>query len=1087
MRTLAFLGFLVLTSSASAQEARLLRFPTIHGDTIVFGSSGNLYAVSADGGLARRLTSHAGYEMFPRFSPDGKWIAFTGQYDGNTEVFVMPAAGGVPRRLTVTPTLSRDDVGDRMGPNNIVIGWKNDSKHILFRSRMRSFNDFVGQLFVVSVDGDLPTPLPLPRGGFGSFSPDDSQLVYNRIFREFRTWKRYRGGMTDDLSVYNFATKETKTIAASPAAEIIPMWHGRKVYFLSDRDDARRMNLFVYNLDDGSTRQVTHFTDFDVKFPSHGNTGIVFECGGDLYRMDYATEQAKKLAVTIADDRGTARGGLRNVAKEVTSVDVGPDGKRAVVTAHGEVFTVPVEKGPTRNLTRSSGAHERDATWSPDGKYIAVVSDASGETELHIIPADGRGPSRQVTKTGAPYKYAPVWSPDSKKLLYADRGQKLHVADAATGEVKTIASASAFEIRSYAWSPDSAWVAFARPEEEGLTRIYLHSLDTGKSTPVTDGWFASGSPAFSDDGKYLFFTSSRDFNPTYSQTEWNHAFVDMQRIYFVPLSLQTPSPFRPTSDEVAVVTEKPAEPKKDAKPEPDAKKDAKPEPIKVDLGDFPARTLSLPIRAANYRNLAIANNVVYYIRQGTRDAGPAFQSFDLNTRKETALGSVEGFALSANRKKMLVRQGGKYAIIDLPKGPVNVTEPLDLSGLEMTLDRPAEWRQIYNECWRLMRDFFYDPNLHGNDWVAIRAKYEPLVAHVGHRSDLNYLIGEMIGELNAGHAYVGGTDADNAAPRTPLGLLGAELSRDPASRFCRIDRILPGANWDKKLRSPLAELGVNVKPGEFLVAINGQPTNTLASPYAALINTVDKQVVLSVNAEPKLDGAREVTVVPIADESPLYYHAWVQNNIRKVEQATGGKCGYIHVPDMGPAGLVEFVKHFGPQLRKKALIIDVRGNGGGNVSPMLIERLRREMMMVSIARNGPARPEPADLHAGPKVCLLNEFSASDGDLFPWRFRQMKLGPLVGKRSWGGVIGIRNSQPLVDGGSLNVPEFSRFDLAGKEWIIEGIGVDPDIVVDNDPAREFAGIDEQLDKGIAIILEQLKTGEKTLPPIPPFPKR
>lgn len=1082
MRSLGFWTVFVIGAAnlSANDEARLLRFPTIHGDTVAFGYAGNLYSVPANGGIARRLTSHDGYEMFPRFSHDGKWLAFTGQYDGNTEVFVMPAEGGTPKRLTYTATLTRDDIGDRMGPNNIIIGWKHDNKQILFRSRMRSFNDFIGQLYLVNIDGDLPQPLPLPRGGFGSFSADDNKLVYNRIFREFRTWKRYRGGMTDDLSVYDFASKQSETVAASDAAEIIPMWHGRKIYFLSDRDERKRMNLYSYDLDSKQVKTLTQFADFDIKFPSMNGGKIVFEQGGAIYVFDASTEKATRISVRILEDHNTGRGGLRKVDKEITSAEISPDGKRVVLSAHGEVFSVPAEKGPTRNLTRSPGIHERDARWSPDGKSIAVISDASGEGELMVYPADGKGPGKAVTKSGAPYKYACEWSPDSKKLLWSDRAQKLHYVDVATGAVKTIAEAKEFEIRAYNWSPDSKWVAYSRPEDEGQSRIYLYSLDSGQTTPVTDNWYTSGSPKFSDDGKYLFFTSARDFNPTYSQTEWNHAFVDMQRIYFVTLAKDTPSPFRPQSDEVSVEDDKPSEPaKKDEKKKVDA--------IKVDLDGIGDRILSLPIRAANYRGIATAGDVVYYIRTGAKDSGPAFQSFDLATKKETSLGSVDGFDVAAGRKKMLVRQGPKYAVIDLPKAPVTIGESIDLSGLEMTLDRAAEWRQIFHECWRLMRDYFYDPNLHGNDWAGIRAKYETLLPHVQHRADLNYVIGEMIGELNVGHAYVSGTDAINKSDRLPQGLLGAELSRDAKTRFIRIDKILPGANWDRKLRSPLTELGVNVKESEYLVAINGQPTDKLTSPYQALVNTVDKQVALSINAEPKLEGARETTVVPIADESPLYYYHWVQGNIKKVDQATGGKVGYLHVPDMGPDGLVEFVKHFGPQLRKKALIVDVRGNGGGNVSPMLIERLRRELMMVAIARNGPPRPEPADLLAGPKVCLLNEFSASDGDLFPWRFRQMKLGPLIGKRSWGGVVGIRGPQPLVDRGGLNVPEFSRYDLEGKEWIIEGKGVDPDIVVENDPAKEYAGIDEQLNRGIAEILQLLKTQEKNLPEKPPYPKR
>lgn len=1071
------LGLLfTLTASVRADgEARLLRFPTIHNDTVAFCYAGNLYSVPVKGGIARRLTSHDGYEMFPRFSPDGKWIAFTGQYDGNTEVFLIPAEGGTPKRLTYTATLTRDDVGDRMGPNNIVIGWQHDSKHIMFRSRMHSHNDFIGQLFLVSIDGDLPTPLPLPRGGFGSFSEDDSQLAYNRIFREFRTWKRYRGGMTDDISIYDFRTKKTDTIASSPAAEIIPMWLGRKVYFLSDRDNAKRMNLHEYDLDNKTTRQHTFFTDFDVKFPSLGSGKIVFELGGDIYKFDPVSEKAEKIVVRILDDHSTGRGVLKNVAKDIAGSTISPDGKRAAFVAHGEVFSVPAEKGPTRNLTRTSGIHERNARWSPDGKSIAVVSDATGEAELHVISSDGKGPSTVVTRSGSPYKYAPTWSPDSKKLMWSDRNQKLHFVDVASKQIKTVAEAKAFEIRSYEWSPDSNWITYAKPEEDGQTRIYIYSLSSGQTTPITDSWYDSGNPTFSDDGKYLFFVSARDFNPIYSQTEWNHAFIDMQRIYFVTLSKDTPSPFRPQSDEAGATDEKPAESRKNG------------EPIKVDLDGIGDRVLGLPIRASNYRNVATAGNTVYYLRGSVRDPQPSFYSFDLATKKETALGSVDNFEIAAGYKKMLVRQAQKYAIIDLPKGPVTIAEGLNLADVEVNSDRSAEWRQIFNECWRVMRDNFYDPGLHGVDWQGIRSKYEPLVAHVQHRSDLNYVIGEMIAELNVGHAYVGGTDAFNTAPRTPLGLLGAELSRDPASRFCRIEKILPGANWDRKLRSPLTEIGVNVKVGDYIVAINGQPVNQLANPYSALVNQAEKQVMLTINSAPKLEGARDVVVVPIADEHPLYYYDWVQTNIRKVDQATGGKCGYLHVPDMTQAGLVEFVKHFGPQLRKKALIVDVRGNGGGNVSPMLIERLRRELMMVGITRNGPPRPEPNDVLAGPKVCLLNEFSASDGDLFPWRFRFMKLGPLIGKRSWGGVVGIRGSVPLVDGGTLNVPEFSRYDLAGKEWIIEGKGVDPDIVVDNDPAKEYAGIDEQLNRAVSEILEMLKTQEKNLPGPPPYPKR
>lgn len=1079
MRSWALAIGLALTfvSFTRADEARLLRFPTIHGDRVAFSYAGNLYAVSANGGVANRLTSHDGNEIFARYSPDGKWLAFTGMYDGNTEVFVMPAEGGVPRRLTWTATLGRDELSDRMGPNNIVMGWKHDSKHIVFRSRMQSFNDFLGQLYLVSIDGGLPQELPLPRGGFCSFSPDDTKLAYNRVFREFRTWKRYRGGMADDIWIHDFVSKKTEPLFTTPDQEIIPMWAGDTIYFLADRDNLRRMNLHSCDLKTKEVKRLTDYTEFDIKFPSLGDKAIVYENGGWLYRFDLADGKATKINVQINDDRSTGRGGLRDVSKSITNFGASPDGKRALFGARGEIFTVPAKDGPTRNLSRTSGAHERDSDWSPDGKWISYISDATGEDEIYIVPQDGRGPAQQITTGGDCYKFTPVWSPDSKKLMWADRKQRLLFIDIASKQVKEIATSPILEFRNYVWSPDSRWIAYQRTMEVGLPRVMLYSVEQPSTTPVTDGNYSSGQPCFSGDGKYLFFTSNRDFNPIYSQTEFNHAYIDMARIYFVTLAKDTPSPFKPKSDEALGGELTKPEEKKD--------KEKETPPIKVDLDGIAGRILGLPIAASNYGNLRSVGSTVYYGRRGMRDQ-PSMHMFDLAANKETALGNVNAFDVAAQGKKMIVSQSGKYGIIDLPKATINITEPLNLSGLEIMLDRKAEWKQIFNECWRQMRDFFFDPNMHGVDWKAMRDRYAPLVDHVVHRADLSYIIGEMISELNVGHAYVGGGDLP-APPRVPLGLLGAKLAQDPATKAVKIEKIYPGDNWEKRSRSPLTEIGVDVKPGEYILAINGRPVAEMTSPMEGLVNTVDKQVVLTVNKEPKMEGAREVTVIPIGDESQVLYNDWVQANLKKVERATGGKVGYLHVPDMLQPGLNEFVRQFGPQLRKKALIIDVRGNGGGNVSPMLIERLRREQAMVSITRNGIPTIEPADMMNGPMVCLMNEFSASDGDLFPFRFKHYKLGPLIGKRSWGGVVGIRGTLPLLDNGVLNRPEFSRYDIAGKDWIIEGQGVTPDIVIDNDPAKEYAGIDEQLDKAISVILEELKKSERTIPPPPAPPKK
>lgn len=1071
---------MALCSVAWSQETRLLRFPAVHGNQIVFTYAGDLYTVPAAGGVARKLTNDVGYEMFPRFSPDGKWLAFTGQYDGNTEVYLMPAAGGVPRRLTFTATLGRDDVSDRMGPNNIVMTWKDD-KTIVYRSRRIERNDFIGQLFYASVDGGIPEQLPVPRGGFCSFSPDMKKMAYNRVFREFRTWKRYRGGQADDIWIYDFDTKQITNVTNNPAQDIIPMWSGNKIYFLSDRDS--RMNLFVHDLATKETKKLTNFTEFDVKWPSLGNNALVFENGGYIYRMDLATEKAEKVLISINEDFDIGRGGWRDVGKEISNYEISPDGSRALFGARGDVFTVPAKNGNTRNITATSGVHERNAKWSPDGKWIAYVSDASGEDEIYVAPQNGSTPPTQLTKNADTYKYQIFWSPDSRKLLWADKKLRLQYVDVATKSVTTVAQATAWEYSDYAWSPDSKWIAYAQPEEKQMATIYLYSLDSKKSTAVTDGWFDSYAPAFSSDGKYLFFVSDRTFNPTYGQTEWNHTYSDMANIYFVTLAQSTKSPFAPKSDEVKVKEEKPADKKEEKK---DDKKEEKKPDVRVDLDGLQQRIAALPIAAGNYRNLQSVGDKLYYIRTSSKQEKATLMLYDLDKQKETDLGEFNGFEISADGKKMLVGGGGTYAIVDLPSAKIDAKEKLNLGDMKVLLDRRAEWNQIFNESWRQMRDFLFDPQLHGVDWKKMKDTYAQLLPYVNHRADLTYIIGEMIGELNIGHAYVGG--GDFAKPeRIDLGLLGAKIERDAATRYYRIAKILKGQNWDKSLRSPLTDIGVDAKEGDYIIAIDGKPTNAMQDIYEALVGKAGKQVTLKLNAAPREAGARETVVIPTADERPLYYLNWVEGNIEKVSKATDGKVGYLHIPNMGVDGLNEFVKYFYPQVRKDGMIIDVRGNGGGNVSPQIIERLRRELALISVARNTAPVPDPSTTILGPKVLMLDEFSASDGDIVAYRFRKYKLGPIVGKRSWGGVVGIRGSLPLLDGGYLNRPEFSRYDTEGKEWVMEGKGVEPDIYVDNDPAREFSGVDDQLNKAIEVVKEEMKKNPAKIIPPPPYPDK
>jgi tricorn protease len=1067
--------FLSVTSYPQ-EEARLLRFPAVYDNQVVFSFAGDLYTVSSSGGTARKLTNDIGYEMFPRFSPDGKHIAFTGQYDGNTEVYLIPAEGGIPKRVTYTATLDRDDVSDRMGPNNIVMSWR-DNETIVYRSRQREFNDFKGHLFSVNVNGGLSEQLPLPRGGFCSFSPDGSKMAYNRVFREFRTWKRYRGGQADDIWIYDFKNKTTTNITNDPSQDIIPMWYGDKVYFISDRDS--KMNLYSYDFNTKETKKHTSFTEFDIKFPSIGNNAIAFENGGYIYLFDLKTEETKKLSININEDFSIGRGGIIDVSKNVTNFEISPDGKRALFGARGEIFTVPVKDGPTRNLTNSSGVHERNSKWSPDGKWISYISDVTGEDEIYVVQQDGLSNPVQLTKNSSNYKYSVLWSPDSKKILWNDRAQTLHYVDVESKKVVKVDEAEAFEFNSFSWSPDSRWIVYSKPEVETFSKLYLYSVDDAKTTPITDGWHDAFGAEFSDDGKYIYFVSRRNFSPTYGQTEWNHIYTDMMKIYLVTLTKDTKSPFEPKSDEVAIKSDS----KEDKK---DEKKESKPEvKVKIDFDGIMDRVAEVTPSAGFYWGLTSAGNKLYYQKRSTGNSKPNLTLYDFEKKKETELGEIQGYEISADKKKMMVLQAQSYAIIDLPTAKIEIKERLNLSDMKMKLDRYSEWNQIFNESWRQMRDFFYAPNLHGVDWIAMREKYQPLVKYVNHRMDLTYIIGEMIGELNAGHAYVGGGDHPKPE-RIKLGLLGAQLEKD-ASGYYKIKKILKGQNWDNSLRSPLTEIGVDVKEGDFIIEVDGKSTKEMNDIYELLVNTAGKQVALTVNFSPKAEGSRKVVVVPTGDELQLYYFNWVQTNVEKVNKATDGKVGYIHIPDMGVGGLNQFVKYYYPQLKKEGLLIDVRGNGGGNVSPMIAERLKREIAMITIARNTVPNVDPSGMHLGPKVAMLDEFSASDGDIFPYRFKHYKMGKLIGKRSWGGVVGIRGSLPFVDGGYLNKPEFSRYDIEGKEWIMEGYGVDPDIFVDNDPALEYEGIDQQLNKAIEEILEELKNNPPKLAPPPPYPNK
>ena len=1039
-------------STVQADEARLLRFPSTNGQEIVFSFAGDLYKAPLAGGEAQRLTSHIGYEMFARFSPDGKSIAFTGEYDGNREVYLIPNNGGEPQRLTYTSTNGRDDLGDRMGPNNIVMTWTRDGKGIVYRNRIN--DSFTGKLWTINKEGGMPEVMPLPEGGFCSYSPDGKKLAYNRVMREFRTWKYYKGGMADDIWIYDPAAKKVENITNNVSQDIIPMWIGDEIFFISDRD--MTMNLFVYNTKTKQTEKVTNYTDYDIKFPSSDGNIIVYENAGYLYKFDPKTRQSTKINITLGGDHVYARKEMKHVNNYVTASSVSGDGKRVAVTARGEVFNVPTDKGVTRNITRTSGANDRGAKFSPDGKYIAYISDRTGETEIWLQAENGE--PIQLTKNNDTYIRQMMWSPDSKKILYTDRKNRIVEVDVASKSKRTVMQNPGGEFFGVNYSADSQWITYTKNAKNQMSVVYVYNLNTKQEIAVTENWYDSSSPVFSTDGKYLIFTSARDFNPTYGQLEWNHTYNRMNGIYMAMLANDTPSPLLP------------ADGKKDA-PKKDEKETVT---VKVDADGIFGRIIKLPLPAGMYRNFYSDGKKVYY------GSGRDTKAFDLKTQKEETVAEGASFNVTPGSKKAIFSKRGQIFVCDFPTGKANLKDAVNLKDMVAHVDYSEEWAQIYDEVWRAFRDGFYLENMHGLDWKAIKKKYEVLVPYAKTRLDLNYIIGEMIGEVACGHAYVNPGEMPSPE-RIPMGLLGAEMSKDK-NGFYRIDKIIPGAVYSKTLRSPLTEPGINVKEGEYIVAIDGIPTNSVKNIYELLVGKANVLTELSINGSSSLNGARKVVISPIADEAPLYHYNWVQDNIKKVEKATNGRVGYIYIPDMGPEGLNEFARYFYPQLDKEALIIDDRANGGGNVSPMIIERLLRKTYRMTMYRNSDRNGTiPDATHHGPKVLLINKYSASDGDLFPWSFKANNLGTVIGTRTWGGIVGISGSLPYIDGTDVRVPFFTNFDAKTGEWIVENHGVDPDILIDNDPIKEQAGEDQQLNKAIEVVLEQLKN-RKPLPKTP-----
>jgi tricorn protease len=1055
----------LLIAGACSAQAQLLQKPTLSRTDIVFSHAGDLWSVSREGGQARQLTNGPGTETDPIFSPDGTLVAFTGEYDGNQDVYVVAAAGGVPRRITWHP-----------GPDT-ALGWTPDGKQILFRSQRNSYSRF-SRLFTIPLDGSgLPAELPLPQAEEGSYSPDGARIAYLPVARAFEAWKRYRGGRTTKIWIADLSDSRIEKIPRDNSNDFAPMWIGDKIYFLSDRGGP--VTLFAYDLKTKKVAQALPNTGLDLKAASAGPGAIVYEQFGKIGLLDLKSGKPRTLDIRVAADLAAVRPKYEKLARAIESAEISPTGARAVFSARGEILTVPAEKGDVRNLTNTAGVAERFPSWSPDGKRIAYFSDETGEYALHLRAQNGLG---DVTKIAlAPgFYYNPLWSPDSKKIAYTDHALNIWYMDL---EKRTPVRVDTDTYHSPeggldpVWSPDSRWIAYTKQLQSHMRAVFVYSLETGKPEQITDGMSDARFAVFDKNGEHLYFTASTDAGPTSGWLDMSSMNRPVSRsAYVVVLRKDAPSPLAPESDE-----EKAEEPKKDAsaaKPDDKAKPEEKKKEVavRIDFEGISQRILALPVPARNYTGLAAGKAGVIFLLEGPPVAplqgppeGDTLQKFDMKTRKSEKLADgVRAFVVSANGEKMLFRKGEQWVIAGAGAPPKPGEGALKLDGMEARVDPREEWRQMYREVWRIERDFFYDPGLHGVDLKATSAKYEPYLEGIGTRAELNYLFSEMLGELSVGHLYVGG-GAMPEIRRVRGGLLGADY-RIENGRY-RFARVYNGENWNPQLRAPLTQPGVNVAAGEYLLAVNGREVRASDNLYSFFEQTAGKSVLLKVGSDPGGANAREVTVVPVENEFALRNLAWVEDNRRKVDQLSKGRLAYVYLPNTSVAGYTNFNRYYFAQVDKQGAVIDERFNGGGSAADYIIDYMRRPLMNFFTTRWGKEFTTPVGSIFGPKAMIVNEYAGSGGDMMPWMFRKAGIGKLVGQRTWGGLVGIFGFPALMDGGRVTAPNLAFYNTEG-EWDVENRGVAPDIEVDYDPQAVRAGRDPQLEKAVEIVLAELE---------------
>ena len=1068
---LALAAMLCATAALAVDinDTRLLTDPAVSRDHIAFAYANDIWVANLDGSNVRRLTSHPSVESAPRFSPDGSMIAFTGKYDGNSDVYVVPTAGGVPKRLTWHPY------------DDLVLGFTPDGSAVLFASQREVYTRRYFQLFTVPVGGGMPTKIPIPNARKAAYSPDGKYIAYTPLTEAFLEWKRYRGGQATRIMIFDNATYAVEQIPqpATRSNDTDPMWIGDKIYFRSDRSG--EFNLYSYDTKTKQVEQLTKSSDWPILNATAGAGKIIFERGGYLSLFDPAAKKETRLKIGVADDITDLRPRWVKGAKYVRGASLSPSGARAAFAYRGEIVTVPAEKGDDRNLTQSPGANDTDPSWSPDGKSIAWFTDENGENVLKIGPQDGKGAARTIKVEGAGFYFDPKWSPDGTKISYVDNSESLYVLDVATGTATKVAQNPMYAGSDvvHSWSPDSKWLAYTQNSTQYMDSIHLYSVEQKKSVAVTDDLADAGSPVFDPNGKYLYFTASTDAGPVTDWfSMWNNSAHATNRVYMAVLAKGVMSPLAKESDEEG------------AKTADDDKKDKDKAPVKVtvDADGLNQRIVVLPIPEGFYTDLDVAKSGELYYRKRTainrfsRDSG-SLMHFSLTKRKEdTAVDSVDAFELSRDGKKLLLKQKDNWSIADVAdKIDMTKAHKVAIENVEVKIDPQTEWREMFDEGWRINRDYFYDPNMHGNDWNAVRAKYAAFLPDVATRQDLSRVMQWMFSELSVGHHRMTPGDITDT-PTVPGGLLGADYKVENG-RY-RFAKVYGGLNWNPELRSPLTEPGVDVKAGEYLLAVEGKDLKPPEDLYSRFERTAGRIVEITVGPTADGAGSRTEKVVPVEDETPLRNRDWVERNLRYVTEKTQGKVAYVYVPNTSSLGHEYFTRYFFPQANRPAIILDERHNGGGQVADYYLDILNRPFITYWAMRYGQDLKTPLASIQGPKVMLIDETAGSGGDLLPWMFRKLKMGTIIGRRTWGGLVGVLGFPPLLDGGNVTAPNLAIWSPDGG-WVVENEGVPPDIEVEQTPADVIAGRDPQLDRAIAVALAQLEENPPPAPKRPPYP--